>query len=166
MRCAYAPSLSPHCNHHHMRPPPFFNNFERWSCIIVSTLLPYSQPINNFHHHNHHHCLLQVHRTVQLPRARWKRPQRWTRPVCHSFEQGCHKFSSILRNISMVGTISRWRWEYSLLNIFSIQDDPEWFWVVRADAQEGFVPAGSFTIWNQFPFPFLSNFSSPRKKMK
>ena len=24
-----------------------------------------------------------------------------------------------------------------------LQDDPEWFWVVRADAQEGFVPAGS-----------------------
>ena len=23
-----------------------------------------------------------------------------------------------------------------------LQDDPEWFWVVRADGQEGFVPAG------------------------
>lgn len=25
---------------------------------------------------------------------------------------------------------------------FPHQDDPEWFWVVRADGQEGFVPAG------------------------
>jgi hypothetical protein len=24
----------------------------------------------------------------------------------------------------------------------SVQDDPEWFWVLRADGQEGFVPAG------------------------
>ena len=30
----------------------------------------------------------------------------------------------------------------SRLNLVLLQDDPEWFWVLRSDGLEGFVPAG------------------------
>ena len=63
--------------------------------------------------------------------------------------QDCHNFSLTLR----------------IFVILCLQDDPEWFWVVRADAQEGFVPAGSFKIWNQFLLLFVELFVT-RKRMK
>ena len=63
---------------------------------------------------------------------------------------------NMLKNTMIVVGLkhSSWFW-FQNINFSVLQDDPEWFWVVRADAQEGFVPAGS--LLKTFPTASATN---------